>query len=344
MKILLLGGPYFLGRHLIDAALAGGHDLTMFNRGRTNVGLYPEVRRLVGDRDGDLEALRGTSWDAVVDTTGFAPRVVKATCDLLAGSVGTYVFVSTTGVYSETDRIGCDETAPLRVLADETDDLGTEDDLKHYGALKVLCEREVAAAFPGSGVLLRPGPIVGPHDPTDRFTYWLRRAAEGGTALVPGPPERLAQHIDVRDLMQFGLELAERQAAGAFNVVTPPYSFADYLDACARVAGTDVDWVWADEEWLLGEGVIAPWELPVWLPGRINQGRLACDPTQALAAGLQLRSLEETARDTLAWDASRPRPLHRGAVGNRYQVIPLEPAREAELLARWQAAASISPS
>jgi 2'-hydroxyisoflavone reductase len=344
MDILLLGGPYFLGRHLIDAAHAAGHSVTMFNRGRTNTDLYPEVERLVGNRNGDLESLRGRSWDAVVDTTGFAPRMVRATAQLLAGSVGTYVFVSTTGVYSETARVGCDETSPLRQLRDETDDLDTEDDVTYYGALKVLCEQEVEAAFPGAAVALRPGPIVGPWDPSERFTYWVRRAAAGGEAIVPGPPERLVQHIDVRDLMRFALELAERGASGAFNVVTPPYSFERFLDACAAVADSDVEWVWADEDWLLAQGVIAPWELPVWLPGAINQGRLACDGSKAVAEGLVLRSLEETIRDTLAWDSARPRPLYRGPVGNRYNVIPLEPDRERELLDLWRGAAAGSPT
>jgi 2'-hydroxyisoflavone reductase len=348
MNILLLGGPYFLGRHLIDAALAGGHEVTMFNRGRTNTELYPEVERLVGDRNGDLEALHGRAWDAVVDTTGFAPRTVRAACELLAGSVGTYVFVSTTGVYSETARVGCDETSRLRQLADETDDLETEDDVKHYGALKVLCEQEVEAAFPGSAVLLRPGPIVGPHDPTDRFTYWVRRAAAGGPAIVPGPPDRLVQHIDARDLMRIAVETAERGPYGPFNIGSAPYTFEHFLDACTAVAGAEVEWVWADEDWLLEQGVQAPWELPVWLPGAINQGRLACDPSKALAAGFALRPLEETVRDTLEWDAARPRPLHRGQVGNRYHVIPVEPEREAELVRNWRVThvidTSISPS
>ena len=336
MRLLLLGGPFFLGRHVLDDALARGHEVTMFNRGRTNADLYPEVERLIGDRDGNLEALHGREWDAVVDTSGYVPRIVRATCEVLAGNVGTYVFVSTTGVYSETARIGCDESSRLRVLADETDDLGTEDDIRHYGALKVLCEQEVEQTFPGAAVQLRPGPIVGPYDPSDRFTYWVRRAAEGGAAIVPGPPTRLVQHVDARDLMAFGLDLAERGETGVFNLVLQPYPFAEYLDVCARVAGSDVEWVWADEDWLLAHGVRAPWELPVWLPGEINQGRLACDGSKAVSRGARLRSFEETVRDTLAWDAARPRPLERGVTSGRYEVAPLEPEREVALLAAWR--------
>jgi 2'-hydroxyisoflavone reductase len=333
MDVLLLGGPSFLGRYLMDAALARGDRVTMFNRGRTNPDLYPEVERLIGDRDGDLTALAGRSWDVVVDTSGFAPRVVGATCELLAGSVGAYVFVSTTGVYSETARVGCDESSPLRRLADETDDLETEDHIAFYGALKVLCEQTVESFFPDASILLRPGPIVGPLDPSERFTYWVRRAAEGGEAIVPGPPDRLVQHIDVRDLATFALEAAGRGEHGAFNLVTHAYTFECYLDVCARVACTDVKWIWADEDWLLAQGVRAPWELPVWLPGAVNRGRLACDPSKALAHGLRLRSFDETVRDTLEWDAARPRPLYRGPVGDRYQIIPLEPEREAALIA-----------
>jgi 2'-hydroxyisoflavone reductase len=218
----------------------------------------------------------GRSWDAVVDTSGFVPRVVRQSCELLSGSVRTYVFVSTTGVYAETARIGCDETSPLRRLADETDDLETEDHVRFYGALKVLCEREVAAAFPGAAALLRPGPVVGPHDPSDRFTYWVRRAAAAGDAIAPGPPDRLVQHIDARDLMLFVVECVERGASGAYNAVAQPYTFAHFLEACSRVAGGDVGWVWADEEWLLANGVRGGSELPVWLPGPVNRGRLAC--------------------------------------------------------------------
>jgi 2'-hydroxyisoflavone reductase len=339
MRILLLGGPYFVGRHFLDEALARGHDVTMFNRGRTNPDLYPDVARLVGDREIDIDTLGGTSWDVVVDTIGFVPRVVRKTCEVLAGNVGTYVFVSTTGVYSDTGRIGCDENAPLRVLSDETDDPDNEDHITHYGALKVQCEQEVERAFPGAAVQLRPGPIVGPHDPTDRFTYWPRRAAAGGRAIVPAPADRPAQHIDGRDLARFGIDLAERRETGAFNVVTQPYTFEHFLDVCADVAGTPVEWIWADEDWLLEQGVRAPWELPVWLPGAINRGRLACSPGKGLEHRLTLRSLEETARDTLAWDAARPRPLHRGPVGDRYHVIPLEPERETELVERWTARA-----
>ena len=332
--MLLLGGPQFVGRHVIEAALAAGHRVTTLNRGTTNADLFPETERLIGDRNGDLSILGERDWDAVIDSSGYVPRTVRTAAQKLRGRTGAYVFVSTTGVYSETDRVGCDEDAPLRRLADETDDLRTEDDVRHYGALKVLCEQEVTRAFAdtGTAVILRPGPIVGPHDLTDRFTYWPRRAAAGGRALVPGPPERLVQHIDVRDLARFAVELAQRPVGGALNVVTAPYRFDDFLKACDRATDGGAEWVWADEDWLLAQGVIAPWELPVWLPGHINRGRLACHGAKLVAHGMTPRPLADTVADTLVWDASRPRPLYRGPVGGRYQVIPLEAEREAMLV------------
>jgi 2'-hydroxyisoflavone reductase len=339
VDILLLGGPSFLGRYIIDAAVERGHGVTMFNRGRTNPELYPDVARRTGDRDGGLEALKDGEWDVVFDTTGFVPRVVGDGCDVLQGRVGHYVFVSSTGVYGDTARIGCDENARLRQLSDETTEGDTEDHVTYYGALKVLCEQVVESAFPGASTILRPGPIVGPQDPSDRFTYWVRRAAEGGRAIVPGPPDRLVQHVDVRDFIAFGFDLAEDRITGPFNAVTEPYTFQHYVETCALVAGTEIEWVWADEDWLLAQGVRAPWELPVWLPGAHNRGRLACDPSKAIAAGLRLRPFAETVTDTLAWDNARPRPLHRGAVGDRYNVMPLEAAREAELINRLETAA-----
>jgi 2'-hydroxyisoflavone reductase len=340
MDILLLGGPQFVGRHIIELAQMEGHRVTMLNRGTTNPELFGDVERLVADRNGDLSVLAGRSWDAVIDSSGYVPRTVRAAATALRGRVGAYVFVSTTGVYAETGRIGCAEDAPLRRLADETDDLQTEDDITFYGALKVLCEQEVSAAFGERGVLLRPGPIVGPHDPTDRFTYGPRRGAAGGRAIVPGPPERLVQHIDVRDLARVAISMAGDPVGGPLNVVAEPYRFDSFLNACAAVTSGEVTWMWAPSDWLLAEGVIAPWELPVWLPGDDNRGRLACDGSRLHELGFTTRPLRETAADTLAWDASRPRPLHRGPVGDRYRVIPLEPEREAQLLRRLDAGAS----
>jgi 2'-hydroxyisoflavone reductase len=340
MKILLLGGPQFVGRHIIEHAQAEGHEVTMLNRGTTNPELFGDVERLVADRNGDLAVLSGRSWDAVIDSSGYVPRTVRAAATALRDRVGAYVFVSTTGVYAETGRVGCAEDSPLRRLADETDDLQTEDDVTFYGALKVLCEREVSAAFGERGVLLRPGPIVGPHDPTDRFTSWPHRAAAGGRAIVPGPPERLVQHIDVRDLARVAVSMACDPVGGPLNVVTDPYRFDAFLEACAAATSGEVTWVWAPSDWLIAEGVIAPWELPVWLPGDDNRGRLSCDGSRLRELGFTTRPLRETAADTLAWDAGRPRPLHRGPVGDRYRVIPLEPEREARLLQRLDAGAS----
>ena len=185
MNLLLLGGPKFVGRAVIDAALASGHEVTLFNRGTTGADLYPELERIVGDRDGGLEGLLGRRWDAVVDTSGYVPRIVGASANLLATAVEHYVFVSSISVYASFDQV-VDETSPLDTLSEP----GSEEVSEHYGALKALCEHEVERAFPDRSTLVRAGLIVGPHDPTGRFTYWPHRIARGGDVLVPGPAWR----------------------------------------------------------------------------------------------------------------------------------------------------------
>ena len=185
MNLLILGGTVFLGRHLVEAALARGHAVTLFNRGQHNPDLFPEVERLRGDRDGDLQALEGRRWDAVVDTCGYVPRVVRASAEMLAPNVDHYTFISSISVYADTSKPGIDEQAPVGTLDDPTTEEVTGES---YGPLKALCEQAAEAAMPGRVLNIRPGLIVGPHDPTDRFTYWVRRVAEGGEVLAPGNP------------------------------------------------------------------------------------------------------------------------------------------------------------
>ena len=222
----------------------------MFNRGTTNAGLFGEVERLVGDRNGDLSALTGRSWDAVIDTSGYLPRTVRSATRALRGAAGAYVLRLHHRVYAETDRVGCDERSGLRQLAEETDDLGTEDDVRYYGALKVLCEQAVTAAFGDAGVILRPGPIVGPHDPTDRFTYWPRRAACRG-----GGPSSRAPRTAWCSTSTCATSRAARcgwrspPVGGPLNVVVSPYRFSDFLTACDQVAGAATEWIWAEETW-----------------------------------------------------------------------------------------------
>ena len=195
MRLLVLGGTKFLGRAAVEAALERGHEVTLFNRGETNPDLFPKAEKLRGDRDGDLSALEGREWDAVIDPSGFVPRVVRASAELLRAS-GHYLFVSSGSVYAEPYTPGYDESAPTVQLEDPD----SEEVLEDYGALKAACEDVVREAFPEAHTNVRAGLIVGPHDGSGRFTYWPLRIAAGGEALAPAPPERLVQFIDVRDL------------------------------------------------------------------------------------------------------------------------------------------------
>jgi 2'-hydroxyisoflavone reductase len=317
MRLLLLGGPKFVGRALIEAALERGHEVTTFNRGQTNAGSFAEVEELHGDRAGDLAPLRGRSWDAVLDTSAYVPQVVRSAASLLADSVERYCFVSSISVYADYSR-PIPEDAPLEQLADGHPDDELLPDYANYGPLKVLCERAAEERFPGRTLIVRPGLIVGPNDPTDRFTYWARRAERGGAILAP-PADTPVQVIDVRDLAGWMVGMVERGETGAYNAVTPPgvHTFRSMLEACGA---RDVAWV--DEAWLLAEGV-EPWrDLPVWIPAGDPDMRWfqRADVSRAVGAGLTFRPLAQTARDTPDWT---------GGAG-------LTPEREAELLAAWR--------
>lgn len=214
MKILVLGGTRFLGRHIVEAALAGGHDITLFNRGQNNPDLFPEVEKLRGNRDGDLSALQGRQWDAVIDTCGFVPRIVQASAALLADSVRHYTFISSISVYADFSKPAMNENAPVGTMQDESIE---EITAETYGPLKALCERTAEKAMPGRVLHIRPGYIVGPFDPTDRFTYWPRRVATGGEMLAPGRPDSQIQFVDVRDLANWIIRMVETNRTGVFN-------------------------------------------------------------------------------------------------------------------------------
>src|SRR5262245_47706615 len=236
MRLLVLGGTLFLGRAVVDAALARGDEVTIFTRGETNPDLFRDVERLLGNRDGGLDALAGREWDAVVDTCGFVPRIVRESAELLDPNVGHYAFVSTMSVYADVSK-PTDEDSPV----DPLEDPASEDIQKHYGALKAACEEVVAEVFPGRSLLVRAGLIVGPHDPTDRFTYWVTRAADGGDVLVPGTPEDQVQFIDVRDLAEWIVRSADARLEGTFNAVgfEPPMTMGELLAACVQVGGRE---------------------------------------------------------------------------------------------------------
>ena len=319
MKLLVLGGTKFLGRHAVDAALDAGHDVTIFTRGQTNAGLFPDAEHLVGDRDGALGALAGRHWDGVVDTSGYVPRVVRQSAELLRDAVGRYVFVSSISVYDDFSE-PVDEGSPVAQLEDPA----TEEIMEAYGALKAACENVVEEVYGERSALVRAGLIVGPYDPTDRFTYWPRRIALGGDVLGPGRPDAPVQFVDARDLARWLVTLALDGPGGTFNATGPaePMTFSQLLERAREAIGADANVVWVDDQRVL-DAEVQPWtELPLWLPGAEYAGMARADIGRALDAGLTFRPLEETVVDTLAWD--------RGVPGDR---PTLKHHREQEILA-----------
>lgn len=332
MRILVLGGSIFLGRHIVQHALEQGHTVTLFNRGQHNPDLFPGVERLRGDRraSGGLTALGGRTWDVAIDTSGYIPREVSASTMCLADAVQRYVFISTKSVYRDFRKRDEDESYPTGTLVDPTVEEITGET---YGPLKASCERVVEAQFPHRCLIVRPGLIVGPHDPTDRFTYWPGRVARGGELLAPAGPDYQVQFIDVRDLASWIVRAAEQHVTGVMNADGAPGSITlgRVLDTAQALVGSGTVITWVSEDFLLGAGV-TPWsELPLWVPTSDEEmrGFSAVSVARAVHAGLTSRPLAETVRDTLAWAATRP-AAHRWAAG-------LSPEREAELLRQWHA-------
>jgi nucleoside-diphosphate-sugar epimerase len=304
VRVLVLGGTLFLGRHVVEAALARGHDVSVFNRGRTRPDLFPEVEHLRGDRDaGDLEALRGREWDAVVDTSARVPRWVRDTAGLLAGTGAHYTLVSSISVYRDLSRPKVAEDAPVHTLEDQT--IEEISDAETYGALKALCEEALDEELPGRGLSVRAGLIVGPYDNTGRFTYWVHRIARGGEVLAPEPRDQPVQFVHARDLADWMLASAERRLSGVFNATGPetPLTLGQLLDACADLSKEPVSLTWVDERFLVEQGVQDWSDLPLWVaPGvkKENAGLMSVDVSPALTEGLRFRPLPETLRETLA--------------------------------------------
>ena len=304
MRLLILGGTVFLGRHLVGAARARGHAVTLFNRGQHNPELFPGVEKLLGDRSGNLDALRGRRWDAVIDTCGYVPRVVRQAAEVLAGAVEHYTFVSSLSVYADTSRPGVNEDDPVGALPDESIEEITGET---YGPLKALCEQAAERAMPDRVLTVRPGLIVGPHDPTDRFTYWPARAARGGDMLAPGQADRPVAFIDVRDLAEWLIRMIEARWTGVYNADGPNYelNMGRLLAVCAAVSGSDARPVWVDGQFLIEAGV-EPWgEMPLWIPESdpMAAGFFKFSIERALTAGLRFRSLED--RFELHWIGMR---------------------------------------
>ena len=323
MDILLLGGTQFVGRHIVRTAIDRKHNVTLFNRGLTNPNLFPDVEKLVGDRDGDLAPLRGSSWDGVIDTCGYVPRIVRKSVRALSNHTGLYAFISSISVFASFEKEGLSESDPVGSLDDEVVEEITGDT---YGPLKALCEAAIQEEIPGKALIIRPGLIVGPHDPTDRFTYWVRRCAFGGDVLAPAPPEQNVQFIDARDLASWTLDMIEAGKTGIFNTTGPenPLTLGDLLQTCADFSREEARLTWVDGSFLLDASIAPRSQMPLWLPGPENAGLMAVDCTRAKNAGLRFRPLKTTINDTLSWDRGRDpsTPLQVG----------LAPSREAELL------------
>lgn len=329
MHILILGGTIFLGRALVEAALTRGHTLTLFNRGKSNPNLYPDVECLCGDRDGDLRALQGQQWDAVIDTCGYVPRIVQQSAELLANKVAHYTFVSSISVYANSKQAGIDESGPVGVLEDPTVENITGES---YGPLKALCEQVVERLHPNRTLIIRPGLIVGPNDRSDRFTYWPHRIAQGGKVLMPGRPERCVQFIDVRDLSEWMLTMMENAKTGIYNADGPtrPIAMRKLAETCVNVSQSEAELSWIPDEFLL-EHDVGPWmDMPLWIPESDPDavGFFAFDCNKAIREGLKFRPLEETIHDTLTWANTRPND-HQWRAG-------ITREREIELLNQWR--------
>ncbi len=354
-RILLLGGTRFLGPALVESALEAGHEVTLFNRNLSNPHLFPHLERLIGNRDpriGEgLRALEGRQWDAVIDTSGFVPRVVQASAELLADQVAQYLFVSTISIYADQSKANLTETDAAAALADPT----SEDVRQFYGPLKARCEETVEAALPCRATIIRPGLIVGPEDTTDRFTWWPVRIDRGGEVLAPGTPNDPVQYIDVRDLARFCIRSIDESTTGIYNAVGPrsETNIAELLYGCKAVTSAEVSFTWIPAEFLEAQGVRAWVDMPVWVPlGSSSAGITQVNNDKAIAKGLTFRSLAETARDTLEWFKSLP-PEERARLGpdavyetseNRNDATPaphrmagLPATREREILDAWRA-------
>ena len=334
LSILILGGTGFIGPNQVRYAVARGHKVTVFNRGKTNPGTLPAgVEQLVGDRNDNLEALKGRKWDAVIDNPTTLPRWVRTAGEVLKGNANQYLYISSLSAYSDNSKPGMDETAATATLTDPTVEQVTGET---YGGLKALSEKEAEKAFPGKTTVVRPGLIVGPGDNTDRFTYWPVRIARGGEVLAPGNPTDNVQIIDARDLGEWTIRLLEQKSYGVFNAIGPisPLSIAEMLYGIRGVVSgsTPVSFTWVPASFL-EEQKVAPWsDMPVWIPAEgeyAGFGRRS--NARAVAAGLTFRPLADTAKATLEFHESR------SAERKAKLRAGLTPEREKEVLAAWKA-------
>jgi 2'-hydroxyisoflavone reductase len=375
LKLVILGGTNFLGPAIVDSAKARGHSVTIFNRGKTEKqkGAIDGVEHLFGNRDPNLRSddkdenspkgltqLEKGEWDVVIDTSGYVPRIVKASAELLAPRVKQYIFISTVSVYARADKPNEDETAALLTMADPTDEKVMGNNGQNYGGLKALCEQAAEAAMPGRSCSIRPGFIVGPGDGTDRFTYWPVRAGRGGEMLAPGTPLDPVQVIDVRDLADFVVLAAEQNLTGNYNALGNKMNWGQVLQACVDASklqtpppATPTTLTWVDADWLEKHKIGAGPRLPIWVPpAGEDAGFHTRLNSKAVAAGLKFRPLRDTIDTLLAWWPKEVARRERIAKemqadpvqANRRQPKPENPGalragltavQEAEALAMW---------
>jgi 2'-hydroxyisoflavone reductase len=339
MRLLVLGGTRFVGRAIVEEALGREHEVTSFNRGLTGMDVAG-VEAVRGDRESSADLHRliaGGSWDVVVDTSGYVPRVVGDAARALVGRARGYVFLSTISVYPDWPAKGVSEASSVYECSPDTSGSAADEatwSATQYGTYKAGCERAVLEVFGDRALLLRPGVILGPHENVGRLTWWLGRMTRGGRVLGPGSPGRSIQPVDVRDVANFALDLAESGRAGAFNVAAPKghATFGSMLAHCDHATGSDGELVWVDDEFLVEHGVRQWTEIPLW---RVHEGTWDVDTTMAMAAGLACRPLAETVRDTWRWmgEGGGPAPYGRQAQHG------LSPERERQLLDLWEAQA-----
>ncbi|MBO6577275.1 MAG: NAD-dependent epimerase/dehydratase family protein [Rhodothermales bacterium] len=334
LRILILGGTSFIGPHQVRYAMDRGHEITLFNRGRTNTHLFPELEKLVGDRNGDLESLKGHKWDVVIDNSASNPDWVRLSAEALRDSVDCYIYVSSRSAYAHFRQIPMNIGAPAHSFESTGIDPSTPPRELPYGLRKSLCEQEAQKVFGDRALVFRPGLIIGPGDNTDRFSYWPIRIHRGGEVLAPGDGTDPVQIIDVRDLTEWMVRLAENGTTGTFNGVGPatPRPMTELLYGIRAATTAETTFTWVDTDFLLEQGVRPYSHMPVWMPARgDNEGFARFDLTPEVESGLTFRPLADTARDTLEFHFSRT-PERQAELR-----AGISPEREREVLAAWHA-------
>lgn len=338
LRILILGGTGFTGPFQVRYALSRGHKVTVFNRGRTHPGELPkEAEQLLGDRNGQLDALKGRTWDVVIDNPATLPIWVRDAAQILKGNAERYVFISSISVYADTSKQGMDETAPLAKYTGpdamkETNATMRASNFALFGPLKAQSEAEAEKWFPGKSLLIRPGYIVGPGDESDRFTYWPVRVERGGEVLAPGTPSDPIQIIDARDLAEWTIRMVEQGTVGAFNAVGPKtrLGIGRMLSDMKKTTNSDARFTWVDDDFLKAQKIID--DIPIWTSTKGPEiGYSTMNINKALSHGLTFRPLSDTTKATLEWFRKQtPERQSKMRAGIKAQ-------REAEVLAAWHA-------